>query len=81
MLKSERDAYKVVVRKLLRARRTSMDLSMNRVAEDAGISQQTVSYVERGLRDPTLDTLLRILGVLGVKPSDFFLQCERTLGQ
>ncbi len=37
---------------------------MTRLAQDAGLSQQMVSYVERGLRNPTLDTLLRIANVL-----------------
>ncbi len=33
---------------------------MNMVAERAGLSQQMVSYVEREMRNPTLETLLRI---------------------
>ena len=41
-------------------------LSMSSVAERAGLSQQMVSFVERGMRKPTLDTLLRIAGVLEV---------------
>jgi transcriptional regulator with XRE-family HTH domain len=41
---------------------------MSQVASEAGLSQQMVSYVERGMRNPTLDTLLRIAGVLKVGP-------------
>jgi transcriptional regulator with XRE-family HTH domain len=37
---------------------------MNEVARRTGLSQQTVSFVERGMRIPTLDTLLRIAGSL-----------------
>lgn len=33
---------------------------MNEVAERAGLSQQMVSYVEREMRNPTLETLLRM---------------------
>jgi transcriptional regulator with XRE-family HTH domain len=33
---------------------------MNQVAERSGLSQQMVSYVEREMRNPTLETLLRI---------------------
>ena len=40
---------------------------MTRLAEQAGLSQQMVSYVERGMRNPTLDVLLRICSALGVK--------------
>ena len=43
---------------------------MTKTAERAGLSQQMVSYVERGLRNPTLDTLLRITDALGINLSD-----------
>ena len=33
---------------------------MNAVSERAGLSQPMISLVERGMRKPTLDTLLRI---------------------
>lgn len=39
---------------------------MNAVAASAGLSQQMVSYVERGMRSPTLVTLLRIATALHV---------------
>jgi len=39
---------------------------MNLVAQRAGLSQQMVSYVERGMRNPTLETLLRISAALEV---------------
>jgi transcriptional regulator with XRE-family HTH domain len=39
---------------------------MNQVAERAGLSQQMVSYVERGMRNPTLETLLRITAAMNV---------------
>lgn len=43
---------------------------MNRAAERAGLSQQMVSYVERGMRNPTLETLLRIAAALEVNLAD-----------
>ena len=39
---------------------------MNSVAKRSGLSQQMVSYVERGMRNPTLDTLVRIANALDV---------------
>lgn len=48
------------VAELLKKERERRQLSMSTVAERAGLSQQMVSYVERGLRNPTLDTLLRM---------------------
>lgn len=51
---------------LLRAERERKGLSMTQLGEMAGLSQQSVSYIERGLRIPTLDTLLRIAAALEV---------------
>ena len=39
---------------------------MERLAEKAGLSTSMISLMERGLRNPTLDTLLRIAEVLEV---------------
>jgi transcriptional regulator with XRE-family HTH domain len=36
-----------------------------------------VSYVERGMRNPTLDTLLRITGVLEVELEEVIKQARR----
>jgi transcriptional regulator with XRE-family HTH domain len=52
-------------------------LSMNTVAECAGLSQQMVSNVERGLRKPTFDTLLRIAMTLEITLRAFVASAER----
>jgi transcriptional regulator with XRE-family HTH domain len=39
---------------------------MNEVALRAGLSQQMVSYVEREMRTPTLETLLRMAAALKI---------------
>lgn len=39
---------------------------MNRIAEKAGLSPAMISFVERELRKPTLDTLLRIADALEI---------------
>jgi transcriptional regulator with XRE-family HTH domain len=53
--------------RLLRERRESLGLSMNEIARRTGLAQQTVSFIERGMRMPTLDTLLRIGDALGLE--------------
>lgn len=55
------------VARLLREKRESLGLSMNTVAKRAGLSHSMVSRVERELRKPTLDTLLRITGALEIE--------------
>lgn len=55
------------VARLLREKRVALGLSMNTVATRAGLSHTMVSRVERELRKPTLDTLLRITGAMGIE--------------
>ena len=58
------------VSKIFREERHKRGLSMTETAQRAGLSQQMVSYVERGLRNPTLDTMLRISDALDVDLAD-----------
>jgi ribosome-binding protein aMBF1 (putative translation factor) len=58
------------VSEILRDERRKRGLSMTEIAQRAGLSQQMVSYVERGLRNPTLDTMLRISDALDIDLTD-----------
>ena len=60
----ERQLICAAVVRRLRAERQRQQLSMRRLAEQAGLSQAMISLVENDLRNPTLDTLLRITGAL-----------------
>jgi transcriptional regulator with XRE-family HTH domain len=51
---------------LLKGARAKRGLSLNVLAQKAGLSRQTVSYVEQEVQNPTLDTLLRITSVLEI---------------
>jgi len=51
----------------LRLEREKRKLSMNEVAARAGLSQPMVSYVERQMRNPTLDSLLRITKAMEIE--------------
>ena len=61
-----RDLITLTVAHALRDERKRQDLSMERLAEKAGLSTSMISLFERDLRNPTLDTLLRIAEVLDV---------------
>jgi transcriptional regulator with XRE-family HTH domain len=50
----------------LKDERLRRRISMTKLATESGLSQQMISYVERGMRSPTLDTLLRIAAALDV---------------
>jgi len=54
------------VARLLHQERLDRDISIARVAKAAGLSEQMVRYVEREMRNPTLDTFLRIAQALDV---------------
>lgn len=60
----EVDATCREVIRLLKEERERQGLAMLTVAQRAGLSQQMVSYVERGIRRPTLDTVLRMAAAL-----------------
>lgn len=66
--------------RLLAAKREALGLSMNAVAAKAGLSHTMISRVERGLRKPTLDTLLRIATAMDVELWTFIKKAEAAFG-
>ena len=54
------------VARLLKETRERRGLSLNVLAQRAGLARQTVSYIEQEVQSPTLDTLLRITSTLEV---------------
>jgi transcriptional regulator with XRE-family HTH domain len=75
---SERERVLAEIKRLLREARENQNLSMNQLAAKAGMSQQMVSYVERQMRQPTVDTLLRLTDALGLDPAQLFTQASTT---
>lgn len=65
----------------LKNERLRQKLSMNALAERAGLSQQMVSYVERGMRKPTLDTLFRMSAALDVGLSTVIERASKSQGR
>lgn len=66
MSANQREAICSHVVRILKEERERQKFSMTRLAEKAGLSQSMVSLVERDLRNPTLDTLLRISEALDI---------------
>ena len=48
-------------------RRDTLDISQARLAELSGVSAHTLSNLETGNGNVTLDTLLKVAGILGLK--------------
>lgn len=59
------DMRKLVGRNVLRIRK-SKDITQERLAELSGFSQQYISGLEKGLRNPTVVTIYELSQALGV---------------
>lgn len=56
--------------------RRDKGLTQEQFAELSGFTQQYVSDLERGRRNPTVVTLFHLAGPLGVEPSDLVVTIE-----
>lgn len=52
---------------MIKARRKVLDISQQDLAEMSGISLPTVKDIERGLANPSLSTISKLLDVLGME--------------
>lgn len=69
------------IARILREAREKRGLSMNAVAERSGLSQPMVSLVERELRNPTIDTLLRLAFALELDLADVVAEAQREVSR
>jgi transcriptional regulator with XRE-family HTH domain len=74
---SLREAIAANVIRLLRQEREQKGLSMNVLAQRSGLSHSIISLVERDLRNPSLDTLLRISEVLKIDLGKLISRAQR----
>ncbi|HAO78364.1 MAG TPA: XRE family transcriptional regulator, partial [Verrucomicrobia subdivision 3 bacterium] len=71
-----RQAVRSRICKKLREERIKRGISMTMLGVKTGLSQQAISYVEREMRIPNLDTLLRISNALGIPLGDIINQAS-----
>ena len=71
------EAVRTEVIRLLREERLRRKLSNYAVAQNSGVSESMLSLVERGLRNPTLELLLRIADGIGADLPDLIKQAQR----
>ena len=74
-----RDAIASNVVRLLREEREKRGLSMNVVAQRSGLSHSIISLIERDMRNPTLDTLLRIADAIDVDLGKILTRARKEL--
>lgn len=53
--------------KIIQERRDYLNLTQKDVAEMAGITFKSISEIELGIRNPTVNTLISVLDVLGLE--------------
>ena len=68
-------AFGIVLRDLRQAR----SLSQEALALESGLDRTFVSLLERGLRQPSLTTILQLAGPLGVAPDDLVAEVVAVL--
>ncbi len=72
-----RDAISSHVVLILKEEREKQKLSLNRLAQKAGIARQTIGYVEGEVQSPSLDTMLRIALALDVDLAKIIARAQK----
>jgi transcriptional regulator with XRE-family HTH domain len=70
-------AYLAALGRALRRRREGLGLSQEQLGFDAELDRTYVSGLERGVRNPTVKTLVRVCRVLGCQPSSLLRAAEK----
>ncbi|MEI7612239.1 MAG: helix-turn-helix transcriptional regulator [Betaproteobacteria bacterium] len=66
---------------MLREARLNTQLSQEVLAELAGLHRNTVSRIERGVYNPTLETLFALAGALGKLPDELIKETRERTGR
>ena len=67
--------------KLLREERERRGISKYVLSAQCGLAQQTISYMERGLRHPSFETILRIADGIGADLPDIIQKAQANISK
>ena len=67
--------------RLLREARERRSLSKYAVSQRSGVSQSMLSLVERGLRNPTMELMLRIADAIGVDLAEIIKRARQEVSK
>jgi transcriptional regulator with XRE-family HTH domain len=73
------DHISAIFGQVLREQRTARGISQEDLALSANVDRTFVSQMERGIRQPSITTLIKLSGALGVQPSALVARMERLL--
>ena len=71
------NAISFQVARLLKEEREERGLSLNVLAQKAGLSRLAVSYIEQRVQSPSLDTLQRLTLALDVELSEIIKRAKK----
>lgn len=75
------EAIRIEIVKLLRQEREQRKLSKYMVSQRSGVSQSMLSLVERGLRNPTMELMLRIADGIGTDLPHLVKKAQTTISK
>ena len=70
-------SYLAALGQAVRRHREGLGLSQEKFAFDVELDRTYISGIERGVRNPTVATLLRLTKVLGITPSALLKAAEK----
>jgi len=71
-------AYLAALGQAVRRHREGIGLSQEQFAFEAELDRTYISGIERGVRNPTVGTLVRLTKVLGITPGSLLKSAERS---
>jgi len=74
------EAISLQIARLLKEERVKQGISLNLLAQKAGLNRQTVAFIEQGLRNPTLNTLFRLTAAMDVEPEKIIARARKLAG-
>ena len=79
MVGNSYDALDVAFGAALRRLRRAGGLSQERLGLDAGVQRNFISLIETGQNQPTITTISKLAGALGIKASELVAEAESEL--
>ncbi len=79
MLEKNKALLKAEIGRFLKKKRLLSKKSLTLFCYENSVPNSSLSYIERGMQDPSVTTLFRIVEAHGMKMSEFFKLIEKEL--
>jgi transcriptional regulator with XRE-family HTH domain len=76
---SQAECAKII--QMLKAERERRGLSKYAVAQNSGLSQPSIGYIEKGVRIPSLETTLRLAKAMNVDLAKIITQAQKEISK